>query len=221
MKNIAYIEDNIVPQLFTTAIEAYKFRHRSTLRSKGYDRLETFGLLWGYSIPAKGKIPAKVIATMTTVETSADRHNEWVAPNFDSLRSKKEFFEHYWPNIELVGTFHSHPYKNLSEVNERKGWRASKEDKAFWPHFHEEVAPGQPLLTHLIVTVANLEKTGWALPDRLKGSESSKGYVLSAKDTKLWLRSYASNMAEQEDEKEYEFSDDMELDIPALERRFL
>ncbi|MFI8749369.1 hypothetical protein ACIGG6_05135 [Vreelandella lionensis] len=221
MKKIAYIEDNIVPQMFTTAIEAYKFSHRSTLRSKGFDQLETFGLLWGYSIPAKGTLPAKVIATMATVETSAVRHNEWVAPNFDSLRSKKEFFEHYWPNIELVGTFHSHPYKNLSEVNDNKGWKASEGDQEFWPHFHEEVAPEQPLLAHLIVTVANLEKTGWAIPDRLKGSESSKGYVLSAKSIKLWLRSYASSILEQENGITYEYSDDMGLEIPSLERRFL
>ncbi|MGO2135576.1 MAG: hypothetical protein ACTH3S_09115, partial [Marinobacter sp.] len=71
------------------------------------------------------------------------------------------------------------------------------------------------------ITVANLEKTGWAFPDRLKGSESSKGYVVSAKNTKLWLRAYASSSIEDEDNTEYEFSDDIELEIPALERRFL
>lgn len=220
MKKIAYIDDSIVPQLFTTAIEAYKFSH-SSRGAKGIDGLETFGLLWGYSVPAKGTLPAKVVATMTTVETSAVRHNEWVAPNFDALRNKRDFLEHYWPNIELVGTYHSHPYKNLSEVNDCQGWRASESDNDFWPYFHEQVAPDQPLLTHLIVTVANLEKTGWAIPDRLRGSERSKGYVLSAKNTKLWLRSYASSLIEHNDGKEYQYSDDMELEIPALERRFL
>lgn len=221
MNNVTYIEDSIVPQLFTTAIEAYKFHHRSSIRSKGYDRLETFGLLWGYVVPSKDSLPAKVIATMATVETSADRHTDWVAPNIDSLLSKKEFFGHYWPNIEVVGSFHSHPYETLSEVNEYKGWRASEEDQEFWPNFHELLAPEQPLLTHIVITVANLERKGWAIPDRLLGSESSKGYVISAKNIKLWLRSYSSSIVEYEDCYEYHFSDDMELEIPALERRFL
>jgi hypothetical protein len=164
---------------------------------------------------------------MTTVETSAVRHNSWVAPNFESIRRKREFFSRYWPDIELVGTFHSHPYDNLSEVNDIRGWRASEADEEFWPYFHQTVSPNQPLLAHLIVTVAKLEKTGWAIPDRLKGSESAKGYVLSADTTKLWLRSYASNLFEfehEEDEAERflnSFSDDMELEIPALERRFM
>lgn len=221
VNKIAYIEDHVVPQLFTTAIESYKFKHGSGSRGKDLNRLETFGLLWGYSIPAKGNRPANVVATMATVETSAVRHTDWVAPNFESLSSKRRFFERYWPNIELVGTFHSHPYDSLSEVNDLKGWRASKDDESFWPYFHEEVAPDQPLLVHLIVTVALLEKAGWAIPDRLKNSEDSKGYVLSADTTKLWLRSYASSLFEDESGSEYNFSDDMDLEIPALEKRFL
>ncbi|RCV89948.1 hypothetical protein DU506_12040 [Vreelandella rituensis] len=61
----------------------------------------------------------------------------------------------------------------------------------------------------------------------MRGSESAKGYVLSADTTKLWLRSYASNLFEFEDEEDdaaryhNTFTDDMELEIPALERRFM
>lgn len=126
MPNVTYIEEYVVPQLFTTAIEAYEYKHRGSQRARGYDRLETFGLLWGYSIPQKGVLPARVIATMATVETSATRHEDWVAPQFESIRAKKQFFERYWQNIELVGTFHSHPYSDVSEVGDVKGWRASE-----------------------------------------------------------------------------------------------
>jgi hypothetical protein len=187
--------------------------------------------LWGYSVAAKGDQPAKVIATMATVETSALRHNEWVTPNFESLKAKKEFFGKYWPNIELVGTFHSHPYENLSEMNAIKGWRASEErnnngelepcDLTFWPYFHNEISPEQPLLAHLVIGITKLNKKGWAYPDRLKGSEADKGYVLSADDRKLWLRCYSTTMIEIDDIVYSEFNDDNVLDIPALETRFL
>lgn len=221
MKKVAFVEDNVVPQLFTTAIEAYEFTHQATSRSKGYDRLETFGLLWGYSIPAKGDTPARVIATVATAETSALRHTDWVQPNFDSVMAKKEFFERYWPNIELVGTFHSHPYDNLAMVNDVKGWRASPGDEEFFPNFHEEIAPGQDVLLHLVISIAQLEKRGWAYPSRLAGGEQDKGYVLSADYRKLWLRAYSSSSwVDENDFVHYSFGDDMKLEIPALERRF-
>ncbi|WP_111414070.1 hypothetical protein [Billgrantia lactosivorans] len=218
MYKVTYIEEYVVPQLFTTAFEAYEFEHRGHARGKGYDKLETFGLLWGYSIPQKGNLPARVVATMATVETSATRHEDWVQPNFDSVIAKKAFFERYWQNIELVGTFHSHPYANLSEVRDIKGWQASPGDEAFWPTFHERVAPEQPLLTHLVITIAKLAKRGWALPDHLRGSEEYKGYELSADDRKFWLRAYASNRTShpESDEEGYRFSDDMGLQVPAL-----
>ncbi|MBE1275006.1 hypothetical protein [Enterovibrio baiacu] len=217
--NITHIEDHIVPQLFTTAIEAYEFDHRAHKKGKANSQLETFGLLWGYTIPAKGEQPARVIATMATVETSALRHQDWVEPQFNSIIAKKAFFAKYWPNIELVGTFHSHPYQDLSEVNDVKGWRASKgdnSDEIFWPYLHSIIAPEQPLLSHLVITITKLEKKGWAYPDRLKGREELKGYVLSAENRKLWLRTYASKM----ENDCATFSDDMNLEIPSLQNRF-
>lgn len=151
---------------------------------------------------------------MATVETSATRHNEWVKPKFESIRAKKQFFERYWQNIELVGTFHSHPYKDVSEVRDLKGWQASDADKDFWPYFHEEVSPEQELMTHLIITITKLTRKGWALPDRLKGSEETKGYTLSSEDRKMWLRAYASHR--RGDEPSFCFADDMDLQVSAL-----
>lgn len=230
MKKMIFIEDHVVPQLFTSALEAYEFEHKASEDGEAFKNLETFGLLWGYSIPEKVDTPAKVIATMCTVETSATRHNEWVEPNFESLLAKKKFFQSYWPNIELVGTFHSHPYADANEVRECKGWRASdsntgdSNDQVFFPTVHEQVAPEQDVLAHLIITVAKLEKRGWAYPDRLSGSERDKGYVLTADNFKFWIRGYSTDFVldldDEDDDGAYVFSDDSELEIPSLENRF-
>jgi len=222
MKKMIFIEDHVVPQLFTSALEAYDFEHKSSEDGEAFKNLETFGLLWGYSLPAKGETPAKIIATMCTVETSATRDKEWVAPNFESLMAKKDFIHRYWPNMELVGTFHSHPYDDLTEVKDIKGWRASEEDEAFFPYFHQEIAPDQDSLAHIIVTVTGLEKRGWAYPDRLSGSEFDKGYVLSAGRHKIWMRGYSTDsLVNEEGEVEgFVFSDDNMLEIPALQNRF-
>ncbi|MBU2964023.1 hypothetical protein Q4508_07625 [Amphritea sp. 2_MG-2023] len=223
MKKVVFIEDHVVPQLFTSALEAYSFEHKVSKGGKSYKNLETFGLLWGYVIPEKLDSPAKVIATMCTVETSATRHKEWVSPNFESLAAKKKFFQSYWPNIELVGTFHSHPYASFSEVKELKGWRASDADEQFFPYIHEVIAPEQDALAHLIVTVTELQKRGWAYPDRLSGSERNKGFALTADDYKIWIRGYTSDriLDEESEDFSYSFADDSDLDIPSLQNRFI
>ncbi len=215
------IEDHVVPQLFTTAIEAYEFEHKTHAKGKSNSELETFGLLWGYSIAQKGDLPPRIISTMATVETSALRHKDWVQPNVESLLTKKRFFEKYYPNVELVGTFHSHPYANLDEVNEYKGWRASNGDEEFWPWLHKLLCPEQERMAHLVVTISSLNSKGWAYPSRLKGSEEKRGYVLSAEYRKLWLNSYLTTLNKDSDgEQEFEFSKNLTMDIPSLENRF-
>lgn len=215
------VEDHVVPQLFTSAIEAYEIEHRAHAKGKSNSQLETFGLLWGYAIPQKGKLPSRIVSTLATVETSALRHQDWVDPNLDSLMSKKRFFEAYYPNVELIGTFHSHPYSDLEEVNKVKGWRASNGDKEFWPWLHEHVCPEQPQLAHLVVTITELNSKGWAYPARLKGNEEKRGYVLSAERRKLWLNSYLSEAIELDGiESEYKFSENLTMDIPSLQNRY-
>lgn len=70
----------------------------------------------------------------------------------------KALIEQYWPHLELVGTFHSHPYETLEDVNETKGWRASEGDRAHWPSVHSELVTNQPLMAHLVFTVTELKK---------------------------------------------------------------
>jgi len=74
----------------------------------------------------------------------------------------------------------------------------------------------------LIITITKLEKKGWAYLDRLKGREEKKGYVLSAEDRKLWLRSYSTetNSTEKDGDLIVKFADDLQLEIPALQNRF-
>jgi len=238
MRPVIHLEEHAVAQLFMSAIEAYEIKHKATKRSKGSDKLETFGLLWGYSIPSKGNNPPKIIVTHSTIETSAVRHNDWVQPDFDSVRFKREFMQNYWPSIELVGSFHSHPYNDVTEVKSCTGWKASEEDKVFFPTFHESLAEDQDYLAHIIVTVAQLKKKGWASPERFSGGEDHQaGYVVSADKRKLWIRGYCSVFndgfedAEQEfiengedaspeDYEGYEFLSDVLLEIPSIEKRF-
>ncbi|MDU9389991.1 hypothetical protein [Pseudomonas sp. zfem002] len=238
MRTQIIIEDHVVPQLLTSAIEAYEVSHKAHARGRGNDRLETFGLLWGYALPVREGVPARLVAVVATVETSALRHAEWVQPDFKSIRMKRDFFREYWPQLELIGTFHSHPYRDLSQVNDAKGWRASEDDEEFWPAFHEEVCPDMDELAHLVIAITALGRKGSAMPDRLPGTEYTSGYVVSAGMRKLWIKGYTSELHEEIDDdapfdeafmsgdvemiRSYELWKDEEvlLEIPSLEARF-
>ena len=221
-----HIEDAVIPQLITSSMEAYQHHELDTFGRKKRDkRLETFGLLWGYSIEFRAEVPYKIIVTMMTIETSAVRHRDWVRPSTNSINDKIEFMREYWPNIELVETFHSHPYKDLDEVKHVKnGWDASESDIEFFNYFHKTYDIEQPAMAHIIVTLAKLQKRGWAFPDRLQGSNAESGYGLSIGDMKVWMKSYATfNEYSAEDEEGIVIlgpTDDVYLDIPSLQRKF-
>lgn len=222
------IEDHVVPQLMTSALEAYD--HGQHLGRKRESKIETFGLLWGYVIEGRDGQQPRVIATMSTVETSAKRTTEYVSPNFESLRMKREFMRKYWPHIDIVGTFHSHPYNTRDDVLNNKGWEAStptnsavpgEGDTVFWPFLHEKICPTTPYLAHLIVTVCELKSSGWAHPKKFQGSS---GFEISADHRKFWITSYGSEMMLNNAmmQPEYQMMELLPvLDIPALVHRFM
>lgn len=224
------IEDHVVPQLLTSALEAYEIRDQN--HRKKLDKLETFGLLWGYVIPERKNRNPRIIATVATVETSALRKNDSVTPELESLKMKMEFVHRYWPHLEVVGTFHSHPYTSLEEVKGCKGWQASADggDLDFWPYIHKELFPKTPYLAHLIVTVTKLTKKGWALPRQI---QDESGFELSMGRRKLWITSYGTEIKNQitkieedsiiqEEHPKYEMMEYFPaIDIPSLTTRVL
>ncbi|MDR8016377.1 hypothetical protein ACMHYQ_23895 [Ectopseudomonas guguanensis] len=217
------VEDHAVPQLITSALEAYEIGRTSPRKKE--DKLETFGLLWGYMTPERGNRPPRIIVTTATVETSALVTKGSANPDLGSLRMKMEFVTRYWPHLEVVGTFHSHPYDSLSEAREYKGWQASSPDTVgpnqgdtvFWPRLHEELFLNNPYLGHLIISVTALQKTGWALP---KAIEGDSGFELSLGKRKIWITSYASEAVEYEDGPGAQMMDALPvLDIPSMTHR--
>lgn len=188
------IEDHVVPQLLTSAIEAYQHGDVTSIGTRLRNKLETYGLLWGYTLPARAGVPARIVAVTSTVEVSADRQRDSVDPIRASLKQKREFFETYWPNLELVGTFHSHPYENMDDIKKCKGWRASGEDGDFghWRGIHDEICPDYSHLAHIIVSVVCLDRKSTKLPERLGDSEAFTGYKLGAGNYRIWIKGYST-----------------------------
>lgn len=226
MRTKIIIEDHVVPQLLTSAIESYEIGLKATSKSIAKLKLEIYGLLWGYPLPARAELPARLVATMATVETSAVRHQDWVQPNYESIRMKRDFFRAFWPQLELIGTFHSHPYDRLSKVNQSKGWRASGEDgdMGHWPDVHRCIFHDAHELAHLIITITQLERKGTAWPERLPGNESGSGVVFSAERRKFWFKAYTTRRLEIASDSDdssgvkYVMNEEVEFNVPSLDQ---
>lgn len=67
MRTQVIIEDHVLPQLLTSAIEAYEVSHKAHERGRVNKKLETFGLLWGYALPVRENVPARLVAAVATV----------------------------------------------------------------------------------------------------------------------------------------------------------
>ncbi|GGW57070.1 hypothetical protein [Alishewanella tabrizica] len=215
---LVVIEDHVIPSLLTSAMEAYEFEHKTHSRGKGKRKLETFGLLWGYVIPEKNGKPAKVVATNATIETSALRHEEWVRPEPESIQAKKELINSYWPHLELVGSFHSHPYDELDDVISARGWQCSDGDRKFFPWFHEVICPEQPNIAHVIVTVTQLKKSSKAIINRIESKEAD-GISVSTGYRKFWINAYATQ--QDMDLNDFYLAENVSLDVSAMHKRFL
>ncbi len=37
---------------------------------------------------------------------TAPQHTDWVRPDYESIAMTRAFFGEYWPQLELIGTFH-------------------------------------------------------------------------------------------------------------------
>jgi hypothetical protein len=136
--------------------------------------------------------------------------------------------ERYWPHLELVGTFHSHPYEDLSTVKDLKGWRATAADLRHWEWIHENLSSELPSMANIIVTITELKSKGWAFPSSLEGGEALTGFVFTSDYRKFWIKGYSSeatftDLVDDENEEDmatYKSSTDILLDIPSLLKRF-
>ncbi|MGE3917969.1 MAG: hypothetical protein AB7F78_19920, partial [Hyphomicrobiaceae bacterium] len=88
--------------------------------------IETLGYMWGSS--RKARDVTEIYIERVSVSISAQRHRNWVQPNNDAARFKNEIVQRWSPHLQLLGDFHSHPYKTRAEVEDQRGYEFSDGD---------------------------------------------------------------------------------------------
>lgn len=106
---VVSLSDQSFFTIVTAALEAYKVDHAKHGSDEPEQYLETFGNLWGYrSEEITGKKVFRVV--MADVSTAAERSQGFVIDKEESYNAKLNFIETYYPELNYLGDYHSHPY---------------------------------------------------------------------------------------------------------------
>ncbi|MDD4239566.1 MAG: hypothetical protein PHT62_13595 [Desulfotomaculaceae bacterium] len=123
--HIIRISENALIQLCLSGLEAYSVPHKGVRKQK--NRLETYGLLWGYEALIKGETKLYNVE-FVSIDTSAKQDHASVDPSNQSLQLKGELITSFWPHYDFLGDVHTHPYEHYTDVLPIKGYNYSSTD---------------------------------------------------------------------------------------------
>ncbi len=123
------VSDSALESMCHSALETYLYGDGHETRSQ----VEVNGYLWGWRRTSDdGQM---IFIDRVSPSFSSKKHQNWVQPNQSAVKLQKEFMYRWAPEMSLIGDFHSHPYNDLREVSENKGYYFSDAD---FDSFHDE-----------------------------------------------------------------------------------
>jgi hypothetical protein len=115
---VVRVSENALLQLVQAGLEAYSIHHLRG-EQRPLRALETYGLVWGHeSVMTGGRTLYAV--EMALVDTSALRTPSKVQPVPDALELKWRIMAAYWPHLELLGDFHTHPWATVEMALQKR-----------------------------------------------------------------------------------------------------
>lgn len=205
---IIRISENALIQMVFSGLEAYSIFHRGTKGPRV--GLETLGWLWGYEVELANKQSLYSIEFMS-IDTSAVREHDYCAQNDRALELKRDLMTSFWPHLDFLGDFHTHPFTHYNEVIRGKDYQFSETDyesietkTKFWQKNNYRVG--------LVLTISYLKKKSSRENTRL--GNSTIEFTLG--NYRLWLKGYIAysdsgkvKLSSHDDENVY-------LECPAL-----
>ncbi len=205
---IIRISEDALIQICLNGLEAYSVSHKGVRKQK--NRLETYGLLWGYEVLLPG---AKKLYNVefVSIDTSAKQDHSSVDPNDQSLELKRELITSFWPHYDFLGDVHTHPYEHYTDVLPIKGYNYSSTDinriennTAYWSIYNYRVG--------LVLTVSRLHRK----PRRGLQHLDTSTIEFTLGKYRLWLKGYVATLENDELKISTGAAQRVSLDCPAL-----
>lgn len=134
------------------------------LPKRGSSFTEVFGLCFGSvrTVPTSklGKKLQINVGRVTTQMRARATSNQ-VEPNWRSFERHLSIADKFFPHLEIVGDYHSHPYRTFEYLQKARGWEYSQRDEDSLEYINEKITERRSLpLFSLVVAVAQGERSG-------------------------------------------------------------
>jgi hypothetical protein len=127
---IVWLDDRAIEDIVLVALEAY------AVPKRGIKFTETYGICFGSIKPMEEKKQAHgrhttryINITSVHIQLRAEMFPNKVTYDLRSLETQMAVATHVFPQLDIVGDFHTHPYKTVKELKKLKGWRYSGSDE--------------------------------------------------------------------------------------------
>lgn len=170
------IQNQALEDMLLGAFETYRVP-----KSKKEPFSEVFGLMLGMTTSARtakrgeGTHTRHFVSVEKAVpQIRAKSSSSSVTPSARSLNALVEASGSLFPQLEIIGDYHSHPYRNYLELKKFRGWYASREDAISSASlFHDlNARKERPHQMRVSLVIAIAEGRGNAVPDIMKDKKN-------------------------------------------------
>lgn len=153
---LVILSENALISLLLSSLEAYAIEKKG-FRGKHKKHLETYGSIYGQHIELEdGRTLFRV--EMAQTDTTAKQTMDSVQYSEEAISLKRAALASFWPHLDYLGDFHSHPYETLREVRDTKGQYLSGGDRMNlednWESFFRDLR----YRLGLVVTVSAMQR---------------------------------------------------------------
>jgi len=210
---VVRLSENALLSLVLNGLEAYAVFDMN--KKSGPKRgLETYGSLIGYETKMKDERTLFQIE-LANVDTSAKRNKDSVKNNEDATRLKSDTLKSFWPHLEYLGDFHTHPYKCYTDVDDIEGYYLSEDDRKDLAE-NSSSWDGYGYRAGLVVAIGELKIAGSKNRDWV-GSECTC-VQMTLGNLRLWITAYCAFLDDKK--KKLVYTDDNDplvfLDCPSI-----
>ena len=190
-----HVSDSALLQLLMAGMESYKVRQWGDSVTAARGPVETTGLLWGYTASRDG-VDHVVVEQVATDKFAKGTFWETQAPHEEVTAAKQAVVADRWPQLSMLGDFHTHPYKSFQEAiragptsaGKLGGWHASTGDVKAQ---EDRCAEGWPGRIFLILTIAKLQRVHKDKHEKPTMQEPHIVRWQQLKEYRFWLAAYS------------------------------
>lgn len=195
--------DAAMDSILLAATEAYFLGDGSRLGTY----VEIDGYLWGF-YAHHGDDHTLVQVEKFAPAFSSKRSPRSVQPNESAAPLMNGVMAQLCPHLSFLGEVHTHPYDDLDDAREARGWFFSDEDRAWMSDPVWQLTGDEPPLW-LVVAIAPLQRVRSTLPEEL--ADGSGAWQFDLGNMRFWLN--AEMVPEVLDDGSVRFAKNTYLDL--------